>query len=80
MKEQHLNQVTSVNKYVHLCFKQFCSVGENFRLTFGPWKRDRALRGLRVLRVLKDRPAPSSVYPSMPAAIAIRDTWKTQHT
>lgn len=45
-----------------------------------PSKRDRALRGLRALRVLRDLMAPSSEYPMMLAVRDTRDTCKTQYT
>lgn len=45
-----------------------------------PSKRDRALRGLRALRVLRDLMGPSSEYPKMFAVKDTRDTWKTEHT
>lgn len=46
-------------------------------LTLMPSKRDRALRGLKALRVLRDFMAPSSEYPS---ALAIKLTSDTCNT
>lgn len=42
-----------------------------------PSKRERALRGLRALKVLRDFMAPSSEYPSALATKLIRDTCNT---
>lgn len=45
-----------------------------------PSKRDRALRGLRALRVLRDLMAPNSEYPRTFAIRDTRDTCKTEYT
>lgn len=44
-----------------------------------PSKRERALRGLRALRVLRDFMAPSSEYPSALATKLISDTCNTSN-
>lgn len=57
-----------------ICMKDIFIWRGNISLTLMPSKRDRALRGLSALRVLKDLMAPSSEYPMALAVILTSET------
>ena len=60
---------------VSVCLSVYVSAG----LTLRPGKRERALRGPRALRVLRNWIAPIPENPHMSAISDTRKTWKIQH-